>query len=213
VIRSEDSALLAEVALDRKLKRLGLRLLAPTLLACDVAVDEALAAMRTAGYFPRPEQSLPRRSDDAAPNLASGIRPESAAAQLAPGSAIVPDMATRLGGNSPPKNTPAPADPASVAARLVGKRKKTLRVAPSGTELQLGRLNHRLPDSEVRQLAHAIDHGQNTVIDYAATSGGRTIREISGIQLIGASLYARCELRQEDRCFNVSRIQSVSPAP
>jgi hypothetical protein len=178
--------------------------------------------MRAAGYFPLPEQShpeqrhpekgLPERTDDAAPTRAPGIPAGSAAAQPATRSAIVPDLATRLGGNGVRKTAPEAADPGSVAARLVGKRPRSLRIARSGTEIQLSHLNRRLPDSEVRQLAHAIEHGQNTVIDYRAASGGRTIREISGIQLIGTSLYAKCELRQDDRVFTVSRIQSVSPA-
>jgi predicted DNA-binding transcriptional regulator YafY len=51
------------------------------------------------------------------------------------------------------------------------------------------------------------------VIDYVSGSGGRTLREISEIQLIGGNLYALCELRHADREFNVSRIQSVIPAP
>lgn len=206
VIRSEDTALLAEVAVDRKLKRLGLCLLAPTLLACDVPVDVALAAMRTAGYFP-----LPERNDDAASTRVNGIPAVSGAAQPGTRGEIVLDMATRLGDNPLPKPVPEAADPASVAARLVGKGQRSLRVAPSGTEAELGHLNRRLPDSEVRQLAHAIDHGLHAVIDYMSTSGGRTFREISDIQLIGGTLYALCGLRQEDREFTVSRIQSVSP--
>lgn len=208
VIGSQDTALLAEVSVDRKLKRLGLRLLAPTLLACEVPVDEALTALRTAGYFPLPEQG-----DGMAPTRANGIPADSGAAQPGSGAQIVRDLATRLRGDRPPKTAPEPADPASVAARLVGRRQRLLRVAPSGTEAELGHLNRRLSESEVRQLAHAIDHGQHAVIDYVAASGGRTIREISDIQLIGGSLYALCELRQDDRVFTVSRIQSVSPAP
>jgi len=212
VIASKDTALLAEVAVDRKLKSLGLRLLAPTILACEVPVDVALAAIRTAGYFPLPEPSLAERNGDAARRPTNGIPAGRAAAQPTTRSAIVPDPATRPGGNGRLKSAPKPADPGSVARRLVGRQKRSLQVAPSGTEATLGRLNRRLPDSETHQLAHAIDHGQHAVIDYAAASGGRTIREISDIELIGGSLYARCGLRQEDRVFTVSRIQSVSPA-
>jgi len=217
MIGSQDTALLAEVCVDRKLKSLGLRLLAPTILACQVPVDVALAAIRTAGYFPMPDQSLPHQSlpdhgDGAARTRANGIPGEFAAKPRSAASELAGRSATRLWGNSRPRTALAPPDPATVAARLVGKPQRSLRVAPSGTEAQLGHLNRRLPGSEVRQLAHAIDHGQPTVIDYAATTGGRTIREISDIQLIGASLYARCALRQDDRVFTVSRIQSVSPA-
>jgi len=212
VIRSEDTALLAEVAADRKLTSLGLRLLAPTILGCKVPVDEALTAMRSVGYFPVPDQSPPDQGVETVPTRANGLPAGPAAAQLATPSAILPEKATRLGGNGRPKPAPKPVDPSSVAARLLGKGQRQLRVAPSGTEAILIRLNRRLPDSETHQLAHAIDHGQGAVIAYAAASGGRTVREISNIELIGGSLYARCGLRQEDRVFTVSRIQSVSSA-
>lgn len=206
VIRSEDTALLAEVAVNRRLKSLGLSLLAPTLLACEVPVEEALAAMRTAGYFPMPE-----RKDDVASTRVNGIPAVSGAAPAGSRGDLVLNMATLLEDNGLPKPVPEAADPTSVAARLVGKGKRSLRVAPSGTEAELGRLNRRLPDSEVRQLAHAIDHGLHAVIDYMSTSGGRTVRAINNIQLIGGTLYALSGRRQEDREFTVSRIQSVSP--
>lgn len=206
VIRSEDTALLAEVAVNRRLKSLGLSLLAPTLLACDVPVKEALAAMRTAGYFP-----LPERNDDAASTRVDGIPAASDAAPPGTRWDLVLGTATLLEDNGLPEPVPEATDPASVAARLVGKGRRSLRIAPSGTEAELAHLNRQLPDSEVRQLAHAIDHGLHAVIEYMPTGGGRTVREISDIQLIGSTIYAVCGLRQEDREFNVSRIQSVSP--
>ncbi len=51
-VRGEDPSLLAEVAADRRLRDLGLRLLAPTVLASAVALPETLAALRRAGYAP-----------------------------------------------------------------------------------------------------------------------------------------------------------------
>lgn len=194
VIRSEDTALLAEVAVDRRLRRLGLRLLAPTIMACEVPVEDALTAMRAAGYFPLPEGSAVL--SDPAPPVSLGR------------------INRRPGDNAPPTRVHAKGvDPLSAAARLVGRRPSLLRVAPSGTEAELGHLNRRMPDDEIRQLAHAIDHGLPAVIDYVSGSGGRTLREIRDIELIGSSLYAVCELRHAEREFNVSRIQSVSPAP
>lgn len=52
VIRSVDTALLAEVAADRRLAKLGLQLVAPTVLACAVSLDAALTRLREVGYFP-----------------------------------------------------------------------------------------------------------------------------------------------------------------
>jgi hypothetical protein len=54
VIRCTDEALLAEVVADRKLRRLGLELMAPTVAVAAVGDAEVLAALRTAGYLPMP---------------------------------------------------------------------------------------------------------------------------------------------------------------
>ncbi len=51
-LRSDDTALLAEVAVDRRLRALDLRLLAPTVLAGSKPLAETLAALRKAGYAP-----------------------------------------------------------------------------------------------------------------------------------------------------------------
>ncbi|MFJ9916811.1 helicase-associated domain-containing protein [Actinacidiphila glaucinigra] len=51
-IRSEDTALIEEVARARGLAKLGLRKIAPTVLISTAAPDETLAALRAAGYAP-----------------------------------------------------------------------------------------------------------------------------------------------------------------
>jgi hypothetical protein len=56
VIRSDDIARLAEAAVDRSLRHLGLRLVAPTVLTSRAPMDEAMAALRKAGYLPMPEE-------------------------------------------------------------------------------------------------------------------------------------------------------------
>jgi hypothetical protein len=55
LLRGEDAVLMAQVAGDRALHKLGLRLLAPTILTSRVSLDETLAALRKGGYFPIPE--------------------------------------------------------------------------------------------------------------------------------------------------------------
>jgi hypothetical protein len=71
-LRSDDTALLAEVAADRRLRALALRLLAPTVVVSQKPLPETLAALRKAGYAPveedpdgRPvaEATLVRRAD------------------------------------------------------------------------------------------------------------------------------------------------------
>lgn len=54
VVRGEDEALLAEIAVHRKLVKLRLRAVAPTVLASALPLDETLTALREAGYFPIP---------------------------------------------------------------------------------------------------------------------------------------------------------------
>ncbi|WP_431967305.1 helicase-associated domain-containing protein [Actinacidiphila sp. bgisy160] len=51
-VRSEDTALIEEVAKARGLAKLGLRKIAPTVLISTAPPDETLAALRTAGYAP-----------------------------------------------------------------------------------------------------------------------------------------------------------------
>jgi Helicase conserved C-terminal domain len=56
-LRSDDEALIAEVAADRRLAALSLRRLAPTVLTSPYAVSRLLAALREAGYAPMGEDA------------------------------------------------------------------------------------------------------------------------------------------------------------
>lgn len=67
----------------------------------------------------------------------------------------------------------------------------------------------RLPYSDVRQLAHAIDTGQAITVEYVATSGKRTVRALSHLVLDPPYLEAWCHLRDAERVFTLSRIHSV----
>ena len=54
VIRCEDEGLLAEVVADRKLRKFGLRLVAPTVAISSAGDEETIEALRAAGYLPMP---------------------------------------------------------------------------------------------------------------------------------------------------------------
>jgi hypothetical protein len=54
-VRSDDASLLAEAAVNRKLAKLGLRVIAPTVAVSDAPHDIVLAALREAGFLPAPE--------------------------------------------------------------------------------------------------------------------------------------------------------------
>ena len=67
----------------------------------------------------------------------------------------------------------------------------------------------RLPYSDVRQLAHAIDAGQAVTVEYVAASGNRTVRTLSHLVLDPPYLEAWCHLREAERVFTLPRIHSV----
>jgi Helicase conserved C-terminal domain len=189
-IRSDDIPLLAEVAADRRLARLGLRLLAPTVLASDVTVEELLAALRAVGYFPVAETPTDNVTKPASP-------PEPAAQSLRPV-------------HRPQVATPEPADAHAVAVWLM--RSQTVTPEPvTPTEEILTRLATALSAAEVRQLAYAIDTGSRVGIEYQSAAGKITRRIVEGPELVGISLFGWCELRQDDRVFTVGRIVSVLP--
>ncbi len=195
VIRSDDAALLALVAADRKLAKHGLRLLAPTVLSADVPVATLLAALRASGYFPVIEGPLP----DVAglDERATTARGRQLAAYLRAASAPDPD------------DEPAEPDWRAVATRIKTARRHS--AVPSATAKVLARLNAKLSVGELRQLASAVDQRGRVGIEYVSGSGVRTRRAIDDPQLLGPTLVAWCELRQDQREFTVSRIVSVEP--
>ncbi|MCX5585885.1 WYL domain-containing protein [Streptomyces erythrochromogenes] len=65
--------------------------------------------------------------------------------------------------------------------------------------------------TDVHQLAHAIDTGTPLTVEYVATSGNRTVRTLSRLELDPPYLEAWCHLREDERVFTLSRIHSVMP--
>ena len=98
VVRCEDEALLAEVAADRKLRKLGLRLVAPTVIVSSVGEPETIEGLRAAGYLPMPgldpvQKTGPAGSADSANSANSAEGP----AGVAGGSGVVDLAARRVG--------------------------------------------------------------------------------------------------------------------
>jgi hypothetical protein len=87
-LRSEDTALVTELAADRRLAVLGLRVVAPTVLVSPYQVNRVLTELRAAGHAPVAEdggsglalsrrpalRAAPRRSTLAVPAFADGAR-------------------------------------------------------------------------------------------------------------------------------------------
>lgn len=210
VIHGEDTALLAELAVHRKLAKLGLRQLAPTVLISCTPLDKTLAALRAEGYAPvaeaadgtvRVEKGEQRRAAALVPSprLAGRTfgsrRSPAAAVARARESGSLRDLAVRLhaGGPEPDENGGTPFD--------------------TNTEEIIADHASRLSLTDVRQLAHAVAEGQAITIEYVAASGSRTVRSLSELALDPPYLHAWCHLRDDERMFTLSRIRGVMPPP
>jgi predicted DNA-binding transcriptional regulator YafY len=174
---------IAEILHTRALRTLGLRRLAPTVLASAAEVGEVLSRLRAAGFSPMPEDAdgvvvVPDRAGPPAP----GVRTVPVRGRV-----TAADLAARLldAGNAPASVSPAHAELASLAPHLDG--------------------------AEVAVLADALERGLDVRIGYRNKKGNVTVREIRPQQLYGRWLTAWCHLRSAEREFTVAGIESVSP--
>ncbi|MER5434042.1 helicase-associated domain-containing protein [Streptomyces sp. NPDC002588] len=209
VLHGDDPPLLAELAAHRKLAKLGLRQLAPTVLISRSPLDTTLAALRAEGYAPVAETAEGTVRIE-------GARPRRAAASVPAPRGTSGTGSGRIAATRAAK-APAAVDPAALAARLLAAPPRIPDPAPfeggapfaTDTEEIVAGWAKRLPYSDVRQLAHAIDAGQDITVEYVAASGNRTVRTLSGLELDPPHLEAWCHLRDAERVFTLSRIHSV----
>ncbi|OIV35239.1 hypothetical protein BIV57_22635 [Mangrovactinospora gilvigrisea] len=212
VLHGDEPALLAELAAHRALSKLALRQLAPTVLVSGSPPATTLAALRAAGYAPvaetaggtvRIEERQTQRAATAVPpprrNAGRrGDRPAVIRAADAPAGAELDALANRL--LKDPATAPEP-DPVGSGAPF----------ATDTEEIVAGYAKH-LSYSDVRQVAHAIDTDSAITVEYIATSGNRTVRTLSDLELDPPYLNAWCHLREAERVFTLSRIHGVMPA-
>ncbi|MEV6949965.1 WYL domain-containing protein, partial [Streptomyces sp. NPDC051172] len=114
-----------------------------------------------------------------------------------------------------------PAPPTHTTTAVILKRSRKRRCpAPdpyngvpfsTDTEEIIAGYATQVSHTDVRQLAHAVDSGTAVTIEYVATTGSRTIRTISGLDLDPPYLHAWCHLRDAERVFTLSRIHGVMP--
>ncbi|QFU96941.1 hypothetical protein KDY119_00433 [Luteimicrobium xylanilyticum] len=205
VLTSDDETLVAEVAAHRSLARLGLRLVAPTVLVGSAEPAPVLAALRKAGYLPMEvdddgEQVLRLARVPAAPDV-----PEEVDAELA----TITDEAVRalLGTHHAAGRTAEL--PGDAARRLLAGDAPVDTDEVAATTDRIVLAAPRITRAEARQLAHAVVHGTEVVIRYRASSGGVTLRTVSDLEVVGNSLYGYCHLRHDDRNFNLAGVLEV----
>ncbi|MFE1871621.1 helicase-associated domain-containing protein [Streptomyces sp. NPDC059496] len=211
VIHGEEPALLTELAAHRRLAKLGLRQLAPTVLVSSSPLDTVLAALRAEGYAPAVETA------DATVRIEKG-RPRRAAAPV-PTPRRADGGAGRRNAVRHTSRKPATADPNALAARLLAAPSAIPDPDPFGsggpfgtdTEEIVAGYAKQLSHTDVRQLAHAIDAGTLLTVEYVAASGSRTVRTLSRLELDPPYIEAWCHLREDERVFTLSRIHGVMP--
>ncbi|MGN9845029.1 helicase-associated domain-containing protein [Nonomuraea sp. H19] len=193
VIQAGDPALLAEIAAHRRLGRLGLRLLAPTVLVSPAGAERTLSALREAGYSPVPVSDTGQITIHRAraAELSPGEQPSNGKLILLPGGQVaelaeVPDLAELA---APPHLLAEPApDPREHARRLVTASRA--EAATNGrTWAIIGRMATRLPTAQQSLLGFVVDRGVRAGITLA---DGLTAT-ISHGELKGAVLDAWCE--------------------
>jgi hypothetical protein len=147
VVRGHDEGLLAEIASHRKLARLGLRVLAPTVLASDASLATTLAALREVGYSPV------AAGGDGAPVIGRDARSVVQASQAAP---------SVTGGRSGTPQTTLSAQ--ELAGWLLSR---ALPEPPSELQVQALIAKHagQLPGTERFNLYYLVQYGLSTYVE------------------------------------------------
>ncbi|HEY2795561.1 MAG TPA: helicase C-terminal domain-containing protein [Micromonosporaceae bacterium] len=225
ILRADDPALLTEIASTRSLGALQLSILAPTVLASALPLDQTLRALREAGFAPvgetvdgvaQVEDRAPRRTANRAPvvPLHSVVvrqsrgededeppadRMELAAALLAP--AAAPAVERHLSAVPEQQYAGVPELPELPDANV---RIPTLRVVQRSAV--------RLNRDQQFVLAQAIDNEREIRIEYVSNDGRTTSRIIQPMELEGSRVIAWCHLRDDERAFSLGGITNVQPA-
>jgi len=230
VVQSDDDALLAEIAVHRALRKLGLRRIAPTVIVAAVSAEEVVAGLRAAGYLPLELgvagdpvvqlRSSPRGADtDGAEGAPGDDSPSEDDGDVLDGDDAnealrqwAADFAAEGRGRGGVLASPEES-PAEVAERLTGGVLPAGADGTSALEQEIRASAPRLSSDEARQLAHAIVYGDPVTIRYRSSSGGLTVRVVSGLTLEHGHLIGWCHLRQDERTFTLASIYEVAAAP
>ncbi|WP_053204655.1 helicase C-terminal domain-containing protein [Jiangella muralis] len=188
-VRCDDEATLAAIVADPRSSSLGLRRLAPTVLASSIAANTLVERLRQLGFSPVPEA--------ADGSIVIGrTEPRRASARFASRSALTEIAApeeTLLG--------------AAVRALRAGDRSRAERPA-NGTPGRLGRTTAATTLADLRE---ALGTGTTVWIGYVDQHGATTERLVDPARIDGGWLSAFDHRSGEVRSFAVHRISGVAP--
>ncbi|MCG5212096.1 helicase-associated domain-containing protein [Streptosporangium sp. KLBMP 9127] len=194
IVQASDPALLAEIAVHRRLGRLGLRLLAPTVLASAAPADKTLAALRENGYAPVPIED----TGEITIRRAKIEEPQGGRLILLPGGRVA-----ELEPSPYPLAEPPP-DPREHAQRLLATRDTHNRQG-GRTWAIIGRMATRLPTAQQSLLGFVVDRG----VRAAVTLTDGLTATISHGELRGGHLDAWCEEAGDYLEFPLAEIVEV----
>jgi hypothetical protein len=178
IVQASDPVLLAEIAGHRRLARLGLRLLAPTVLASTMPADKTLAALRENGYAPVPIEDTGKITI----RRARIEEPQNGRLILLPGGRVAElEQSSHLLVEPPP-------DPREHASRLLTSENGAAQ-QNGRTWAIIGRMATRLPTVQQSLLGFVVDRGVRAAITLI---DGLTAT-ISHGELRGGVLDAWCE--------------------
>jgi Helicase conserved C-terminal domain len=186
-VRVADAALGAEIAANRTLAGLELRVLADTVLASSASITDTISALRKAGY-------APVRQDARGTTVVERTKRQRA------------EIARRWS----PAGRREASDVENLAALLAGRKSASAHaVGPLLREEDVPLLQ----PAEVRVLGHAIAEQLPILIDYVNVAGNRSRRVVEPRGKMFDTLVAFCREKQADRNFLLRRITAVSPVP
>ena len=212
-IRCDDEAHLSEVLADRRLRGLGLRRVAPTVLVADLSVARALEALRGQGYAPVAENA------DGSPVLTG--KEQRRAPSTRRGSRLAgPVLDGFLAGRGAPGGSTGPGADAAVFTGIVRALRRADRARAAAESARLSRAGREGGDGGYRPvpaarigpaLREAAAKGHAVWMSYVNREGVSSERIIEPITVSGNLIEAYDHLRSEVRTFLLERILSIVP--
>lgn len=188
-VRCDDQAVLAQILADPLSGALGLRRLAPTVLASELDAGALLERLRSMGFLP---------SAEAADGSVLIARAHARRAPARP--APEPLLAER----------PPPSD-SLLAAAVRALRAGDRSVAGRPQAAAPGRLGRSVSAQTLADLRRALDDGATVWIGYVDHHGATSERVVDPVRLEGGWLAAYDHRSGEVRSFAVHRISAVAP--